>query len=914
MVHFSQHSSFTNTFYRAKAVLGNTLAVLGFLLAFSYHAHAQNRLQGTATFGDPKKPISGVNVQISGAAVRRQGAITNSAGAYTIIAPAGTYTLTAKLIGAKTFTKTVTITADAPTTVDIALEEEEILLSERVVVVGSRSAGGFTKIATPVPVDIVPLEVVGKLGQPEISQTLHFVAPSFHSVTQSQTDGNDHVDFASLRGLGADQTLVLVNGKRRHTSALTHFGDNVGQGVSATDVNTIPVAAVERVEVLRDGAAAQYGSDAIAGILNFVLKSSTNELNVSALGGLTSRGDGQNIRVDANYGFKLGDDGFVNITAEWRHREPTNRVGRWTGNVYRGNLFNFGDFGANGEYNSRADSAEDARLIQQNGFNRDNVQRIGDSRQRNFTLFVNAAKPLAPNLELYAFASGNLRNGDATAFYRFPADADVSNTAIFPNGYLPLIVTSIFDNAVTIGLRGSNAGWNYDVSASNGSNTFDFGVQNTINASNRTSRQTSFDAGGTNSGQTNLRLETSKLFKELGFAESLNAAFGAEIRQERYGIRAGEEASWQNYGRNTDYRSGSQGFPGYQPQNAGSWSRLNIGAFTDAELNFTKDFLLGAAGRFENYSDFGTNLSGKVTARYKFADVLALRGAVQSGFRAPTLQQIYTNKITTIFVANRPVNSGVFNNTSNVAQALGIEKLKAETSVSYSLGLTVEPLDRLTLTADAYLINVANRIVASGQLSRSDIPGVDAALRGIPDVNTVQFLTNAIDTRTRGLDIVLDYTLPLGDGTLALTGVANFTETIIVGDIRKPASIGNADLFNKQERSWIENARPANKFIVSARYAIGDFAVLARTTRFGEVQSINLFGPDEVLPAAWVSDANISYTFGSVTLSLGGNNIFNTFPPIQDYNNTYFGIFSYSRVAPFGTRGATWYAGLSLRI
>ncbi|GJG86650.1 collagen-binding protein [Gemmatimonadetes bacterium T265] len=788
--------------------------------------------------------------------------------------------------------------------------------------------------AGPVPVDRVPIAAVANVGQQEITQSLNYAVPSFYSVTQTQADGADHVDFASLRALGADQTLVLVDGKRRHTSALLHLGDNVGQGTSGVDLNSLPAAAVERVEVLRDGAAAQYGSDAIAGVMNFVLKSSTDAPRLSVQAGQTTHGDGQSVRADVYAGRPLrttsdGRTGFVALTGEVRYREPTNRVGVWQGNVYTGNLFNFGSIGRNGEYNSVADSAADVARQRARNFNLYRVQRIGDSRLANGTLFLNSALPLGASrllgdsAEAYAFGGLTRRQGQATAFYRFPADPAVSDTAVYPDGYLPFIDARIWDGSLAGGLRGTRGAWRYDLSADAGLNSFGFLVTHSLNPSLGDASPTSFDAGRLQYAANTTRLDLGRaLFGALPNGDPrANLNLGAEWRVENYRIRAGDEASWRDYGAaaadGTPLGGGAEGFPGFEPRDATSRWRNNVGAYADLELAATERLTLDGALRAERYSDFGGKGIGKIAGLYRLpGGRAALRAAYNTGFRAPSVQQLYTSKVSTIFVDNRPVNSGFFANDDPVTRALGVAPLRPETSRNASAGLVLEPVRRLVLQVDGYQVLVHDRILASGVLERGDdTTAIARALAAYPDVQAVQFMTNAVDTRTRGVDASAAYPVIFGTNVLALSLGANYGTTRIRGPVRTPTGIGGVPLFNRQELSYIEDAYPASKYVATARWqTYGGFTALARATRFGRVTSINLFGPDEAVPAAVIADVNVGRRFGRYELSAGADNLFDKLPPLQNYDNSYFGIFNYSKVAPYGIRGRFVYVNFAARL
>lgn len=800
-------------------------------------------------------------------------------------------------------------------------------------VTGVRS-GVSLRNAGPVPVDRVPLAPLANLGQQEVTQSLNYAVPSFYSTTQTQADGADHVDFASLRALGADQTLVLVDGKRRHTSALLHLGDNVGQGTSGVDLNSLPAAAIERVEVLRDGAAAQYGSDAIAGVMNFVLRSTTDAPRVSLQAGQTTHGDGQSVRADLYAGHPLlttsdGRTGFIAVTGEVRYREPTNRVGAWQGNVYTGNLFNFGSIGRNGEYTTTADSAADQARQRARGFDPYHVQRIGDSRLANGTLFVNAAIPLGAShilgdsAELYAFGGLTRRQGQATAFYRFPADASVSDTTRYPDGYLPFINSRISDGSVAGGVRGTHGAWRYDLSADAGLNTFGFEVTHSLNPSLGATSPTTFDAGRLQYAANTTRIDLGRaLFgARADGAPRANLNLGAEWRLEHYRIRAGDEASWRDYGATagdgTPLQGGAEGFPGFAPRDATSRWRNNVAAYTDLELAATERLTIDGAVRAERYSDFGTRAIGKIAGLYRLpGGRAALRGAYNTGFRAPSVQQLYTSKVSTIFVNDRPVNAGFFANDDPVTRALGVATLRPETSRNVSGGVVLEPVRRLVLQLDAYQILVRDRILASGVLQRGDdTSAVARALASYPNVGAVQFMTNAADTRTRGLDASVAYPIVLRTNVLALSLGANYGTTRIRGPIRTPTGLGGVPLFNRQELSYIEDAYPASKYVASARWqTLGGFTALARATRFGRVTSINLFGPDETVPPAIIADVNVGRRVGRYDLSVGADNLFDRLPPLQNYANSYFGIFNYAKVAPYGIRGRFVYVNMAVRL
>jgi iron complex outermembrane receptor protein len=394
-------------------------------------------------------------------------------------------------------------------------------------------------------------------------------------------------------------------------------------------------------------------------------------------------------------------------------------------------------------------------------------------------------------------------------------------------------------------------------------------------------------------------------------------ALGAELRIERYRITAGDEASWRDYNDTTStgvaLAGGSQGFPGFTPANAIDKTRTNTGLYADLEAHPNAAFTVGGAGRYESYSDFSGKLIGKVAAQYKAGERITFRAGVNNGFRAPSLQQVYTNKVSTFFVANQPTEVGLFNNDSPVTRALGVAKLKPETSLNYSAGVSVEPVDRLHVSVDGYLVDVTDRILVSGVLDRGD-PGspIDVALAAFPNVQSVQFFSNAANTRTRGVDADASYPFIFGQHVLTVSVAANFNETRIRGAIRTPAGLGGADLLDPQARSWLETALPSSKLTASARWATGGFSLLLRGTRYGSVQSINLFGPNENVPAAVLTDLSAGYARGRWNGTIGANNVFDVLPKQQDYANSYFGIFKYARVVPYSIDGAYVYGSLTV--
>ncbi|WP_299459422.1 TonB-dependent receptor [uncultured Microscilla sp.] len=870
----------------------------------------QSTIQGTVS--DKFEPLIGATVVVNGTT---NGTTCDINGKYTLTVKPGTYKLTASFVGTQSQTKEVTVAAGQTATLDFVLAPSSSM--NEIVVVGSR-AEPRTLMETAVPVDIISSKEITNSSQENVGQILQYLAPSFNSSQQTISDGTDHIDPASLRGLGPDQVLVLVNGKRRHTSALLNVNGTVGKGTVGTDLNAIPAAAIERIEVLRDGAAAQYGSDAIAGVINIVLKKQVGVAQINSQLGVTSESDGAMGRLGVNYGFRVGKKGFVNVTGEFVDREATNRSGDYTGTVY-------GD--------ARDNDLTD--FFAQTGLGGRRVMAIGNSAGRNGQVFFNAEVPIVGGGELYASGGFSFRKGRANGFYRFPKDQNRVVLSIYPNGFSPEIHTDIVDRSLTMGLRGEKNGWNLDFSNTRGSNGFDFNVENSNNASMGAASPLSAYAGGFRYGQNTTNLDISRKL-DIGF--DLNVAFGAEFRLERYEIIAGEEASYINGGQESQPgvqgSAGIQVFPGFQPQNELNQTRTNTAGYIDLEADITEALLVGVAGRFESYSDFGDNFSWKTVARYKISQALSLRAAFSTGFRAPSLHQYYFSNLSTQFItigANQvPVQVGTFNNESNVARAFGIDRLKPEVSQNFSVGFTAQPVAGLSLTVDAYNIDIKDRIVLSGRFDAADYPFLTTLGAG-----AAQFFTNAVDTRTQGLDVVANYRNDLGKGAITLTAALNLNQTEVQGQVKTPPLLAGREeqLFNREEISRLEVVQPRSKLILSALYEIGKFAFTLRSTRFGEVQFLH---PNDGDPANWavneftgevetrdqsfsakfVTDLDIAFKpTTNLQLAIGANNLLNVYPDKLTHSaNTSLGRFVYSRTAAnFGVRGMFLYGRVGLK-
>jgi len=878
------------------------------LAGLSFSASAQT-IKGVVR--DTTQTIIGATVSVSG---QKQRAGTDASGRYEIkLSAPGTYTVFVTYIGYQTLQKVVTVKAGENKELDFLLQTNNNNLND-VVVVGSRSAPR-SYLDTPVPVDVVDIKKLTQSApQVTLNQILNFVAPSFTSNVMSLTDGTDHIDPASLRGLGPDQVLVLINGKRRHTTSLININGSLGKGSVGTDLNAIPTSAIKRVEILRDGAAAQYGSDAIAGVINIILNDNVNQLNSSVTaGGYAGKHsdglDGQTVQANVNYGVALNDKGgFLNLSGSFDYRDFASRT-----TPYKGVIFT--------DYNNPAlyptptgKDITDAEL-QRRGLSRsDFVPNIGQSQNRGGALFFNSVIPVSNDAEVYAFGGVNYRNGRSTAFYRTPRQLTQNIATIYPNGFLPDIVTSNLDQSIAVGIRGNLGLWKVDLSNNFGRNKIDLQTENSLNASMLTASPTSFESGGFAFSQNTTNLDFSRFYKNT--LKGLNIAFGFENRLENYKIIPGEEASYVNYGNaiqvGTDgngkpilvpdpkgniatrfaangqaYAGGAQGFPGISKDNLTNASRSSVAAYADVEANFTEKWLVDGALRFENYSDFGSTLNGKIATRYKFSDQFLLRGAFSTGFRAPSLHQRYFSATSTVFVDGAFVESGTFANDSRVAQLLGIPKLKQETSDSYSLGFTSN-LGQFKLTVDAYLIQIKNRVIYTGQFSGSNAAGASAQDKEIYDLlrqanaTTARFFANAVDTRTKGLDAVLTYTTPLSSGTFRADFAATLSRTDIVHGIHaSPLLAGKENIYlDNASRILIEKVTPRFKANLTLDYTVNKWNVFLRNVYFGAVsQPTNVAANEQVLPGRVITDAGVGYNLTkSLKLTIGSNNIFDVYP------------------------------------
>jgi iron complex outermembrane receptor protein len=895
-------------------------ALLAVLPSRGFSQAPEGRITGTIKDASGA-PAAGATVT----ATSRTGAsrITTTAGdgSFTAagLAP-GVYTVTVELKGFARATRAdVRVAADAPARLDVTLES--LKLEEELTVTGSR-VRGRTATETASPVDTIDNLTIRSTGATETGKILQLLAPSFNFSTTTISDGTDIIRPATLRALGPDQVLVLVNGRRRHQQALLNVQQTVARGSAGYDINSIPASAIDHIEVLRDGAAAQYGSDAIAGVINVILKRAPRTTDVTLEAGQTYESDGGVGLLAANKGFAWGDRGFFNVTGEFRDRGETNRAG------------------------------PDSLRVSPAAV----TQRIGDPDARDFALWLNAEHPLGAGT-FYAFGGYSDRRGDSSGFFRTAGDGRTVPD-LYPNGFLPNLITKPRDISASAGYRGRvAAAWNYDLSANYGKSRFKFREENTVNVSYWYEPQnpalpegprvaesaTEADTGTLGYDQFTLNADFTRAFDWGVGAGPLNLGAGVEWRQEGYTIEAGEEISYE-YGRTNDRsirildqtggiaQPGTQGFPGWSPQEAVDGDRNNFALYADLESLLAKKLLVGAAARFENYSDFGSTITGKLQARYNFSEKASLRGTFSTGFRAPSVQQtFYSQRSTNLNSAGVLTDTLTARQDGDVTRAFGIPALEEETSRNYSLGLVLRPIERLRITADYYNIDIDDRIVFS-----SNVQPEDPATCGTPfdpalcpigailnplGVGQVLFFTNAIDTRTKGFDLVALYDFPAYGGTLSLEGVAHFNDTEVTDRRSSSTILDPAALFDQTQVTLIEEGQPRKRFTVGGQWARNGWRADLRFNYFGEVAGEGFTpGIKQTWGGKWLTDVSVTMPIrrNRLDLTVGALNVFNVYPDKWDLEGGFpfpqLGFVYGWETLPFGINGGYYFARLNLRL
>ena len=848
--------------------------------------------------------------------------------------PPGIHTVRVLLLGYRTANRTVTVAAGAGGEVNFALESVPIAVGGVEVVVGSR-ARHTAADELAVPVDVYTADEIAKQGSTETSQALQALSPSVNFPRQSVTDATDIVRPFTLRGLSPDHTLVLLNGWRRHQTAVVNtFAYGTSAGSSGVDLNALPASAIDRIEVLRDGASAQYGSDAIAGVVNVVTRSGRFApfANVTTGQYMSSDYDYDGDTFNGNAGWGIGvGRGSLDLFFEGLDREPTNRA--WADRY---------DISGSG----LADSVDSQGqvVIKRNPVPQPN-HHWGDGLEKDYLSLANFRLPLndSGTRQLYSFGGYSLRRGNGNGYRRYE-DSERNWPAIYPIGYLPEFRPDVRDFSAAGGYLALMRGWMVDVGASYGHNDFEYNLRNTLNVSLGPSltaatapgpdgifgnsddpgipNQTEFFAGKMKRDELVAGINASTELRT-ALPAPVNLAIGAAYRRENFAIEQGERASWIDGGAldqfGDDAPGGSQVFPGFSPADEVDADRDNVGGYVDAETKLHPRLLANLAGRFENYNDFGSLVTGKLALRYQPATRLVFRAAASNGFRAPGLGQIHFSKVVTNFIGGVAEEIGVFPVDHPAARLLGSKPLQEETSVNLSAGLAVTPVDGLTITADYFDIKINDRILL-GATFDDDTTRAILTRGGFTDIGGVQYFTNGLDTQTRGVDLTAVWRVPVsGRQTLELGGSLNYTKNEITRVDPLPAVLQSSTevgLLDVVTQVAIEEERPDWRGTLTANHTLGRFHSLGRVSYFGKFASAQPGYCDdcrEEYGAKTLFDTEVGYRLDVVDFMLGARNLFDTYPdhPQDDFNNN-FGTFPWAAASPFGYNGRYVYTKASL--
>ncbi|MFV8323389.1 TonB-dependent receptor [Flavobacterium sp. LS2R12] len=820
-------------------------ALLLFLLNVSF-LFAQKEVSGVVK-DNTGNALPGVNIIEKGT---QNGVSTDMDGMYKIKVKEGA-TLVFSYVG---FSKLEKAATDA--VINVVLSEEGGQNLDEVVVTGSRTAPR-SNTTTPLPIDVISSKDLASTGQASFDKALQYKIPSFNTVQTPVNDATSLLDPYEIRNMGPSRTLILINGKRKNLSSLLYVQTSPGRGETGADISAIPTDAIERVEILRDGASAQYGSDAIAGVMNIILKKSTNGGSVTARSGVTSEGDGEMIGVSLNNGSTVGDKGYINYTVDFSKVNLANRPGTVDA------AGEAGDFGA---------SLSDVQAFLAKKPDAGNINGSPETAAAKF--LVNGGFELSDETSLYYNAAYVYKKVNSFANYRTPywrtlnpanpylADFFGDGTAASYVGYVPTFVGDLNDYNATLGYKAVKNGWNTDASVTVGGNSQTYSVTNSQNRSdiqdangNNVYQENSpitFQPGGTAFNHIVGNLDISKIV-----SDKVSIGFGTEFRTENFEVIEGDKASWDGIG--------ADSFAGNRPENSGKWNRYNLGAYFDVAYDVTEDFLINGTLRHEEYSDFGGATVWKLSSRYKFADdKITLRGSVSTGFRAPTLHQIYTQKAQYSFVAGQGIQvSGIINNVSPQARILGVPQLDAEKSTNVTVGIGAKPSKNFNFTVDYYNIKVEDRIVLG---DRQDT-----------QFGNVAFFSNSFDSRTSGLDVVANYNnILLGEGKLGFNLSGNVTlQNERISDVTNNSFGGTLD-------ALMFTSRPDTKWILGANYEIGKFGFSLNNTYFGKTtfkqDGLNANLRTEFTPKV-VTDLGITFSATEkLTLALNVNNLLNVLP------------------------------------
>jgi iron complex outermembrane receptor protein len=881
-------------------------------------------------------------------------ATTDDQGRYEIrgVAP-GVYLLRARTLGYQPKTARVSVEQVAVTQ-DFVLAEQPISLSPVDVVVGSRARHTAAE-QLAVPVDVFTSEMLAQQGAAETGQILQSVAPSVNFPHQSVTDATDIVRPFTLRGLSPDETLVLINGWRRHQTALVNtFAYGTGAGSSGVDLNAIPSSAIDRIDVLRDGASAQYGSDAIAGVVNMVLKEGqfTPFLNTS-IGRYHTNDypdDGTTANLNGGWGIAIGR-GSLGLFGEFLDRQPTNRA--WPDP--------FEDAGT-----GVTDSVVNGRIIVKRNPVAEPNHHWGDGLQKNLLTMANLRLPLNDRgtTELFGFGGWSYLKGTGNGYRRCAVDCAsfIQNRnwpEIYPLGYLPEFAPNVTDYSAAGGIRTVTSGWSVELGTSFGSNQFDYHLRHTLNVSlgpcldpanpcapgpdsilgtaDDMANQTSFFAGSLRRREWTTGINAAKSMA-MGFSSPVNVAVGASFRREEYGIRRGELASYVDGNHlspdSSEDRPYAQVFPGFRPADESQSHRNNVAAYADLETNLTPSFLADVAGRFENYSDFGSLFTGKVAFRLQPSRKFTVRAAGSTGFRAPGISQSHFSKVNTNVIGGQVIDVLIVPVADSAARLFNSKPLRAEKSVNLSAGFAVSPNDNVTFTVDAFQINIDHRILLSATFGDT-VSARILATHGFTNVGGLQYFTNGLNTRTRGLDVTGSLRMPVGTGTIDWSAAANYTNNKITHLDPRPAVFNGTTstiggIIDSVTYIGITEERPDWRGTLTGAYTNGRVHGLVRSSYYGKFSSAQPGYCDlcrERYGAKSLFDAEIGYRFASIDISLGVRNLFDTYPDqpksqvivdsfndrSMDFNNN-FGTFPWAAASPFGYNGRYLYAQAQMNL
>lgn len=791
-------------------------------------------------------------------------------------------------------------------------------VDEQVVVTGVRGRERSVQ-TTPVPVDSIPasaLESSGALGG-EVGQALQNLVPSFNMPRQSSSGPADFIKPAQLRGMSPDQVLVLVNGKRRHTSSVVQQEGKTGKGTTPVDFNSLPLSAIKRIEVLRDGAGAQYGSDAIAGVINVILDDAPEGVEVNAsYGAHVTNFKATNLDLDITDGETLSvsvegampfanKGGFIRFGVDYKDRNETNRAG--------------------------LDLVPPAFL----GVPAANVPlaagkrnyKPGDAATEDMNVWFNSEIKLNGETELYAFGTYNQRDAEGTGFFRYPVGAtglnDLAPPAVpnpYPLGYRPITTGDNQDLQLALGVRGDAGAWAWDVSANYGDNSTDIGVKNSLNPSLGAASPRTFHSAGFNNELFTLNADASRNISLGDFAQTASLAVGAEYRYQSFETTPGDPASFVAGGLEAapNFRAiGAQAGNGLKPADARSASRDTYSAYAEVTADVRDNLFLDAAMRYENASDFGDSLAGKLSGRWEFAPGAALRAAISNSYRAPSLSQGNFQFSTTNFGGGGALTTINLLPVDNpIAVGLGAKPLDAETSSNLSAGMTVRTNVGLTFTADLFQIDVDDRITLSERIDcqMAPVPLPVQAQCALANITSVNFFTNAVDTRTRGIDIVANYKTGLFKGDLNLSAAYNYAETTI----RDINTTGVINVIDVEERNTLTDAAPKSKLILTADWRDSDFNALVRATNYGSTKRVFNFGggfePEQTYGREWQLDVEAGYQItDNIGVYAGASNLLDEYPDLSDGLINFFDNLPYDVISPVGMNGRYVYAGTKVK-